>query len=625
MPCRRWSLAAPLVAALMPLLLSPAPAAPTRQLTAVPYDPALSVYVAERGLWLDHSTLRERWGRGECLVAAFGAEEHVTADPETWAQRQINAPTPPFGWAHLEPVTDREMALEFTICDQQRRLGRVVVNDCDSSADPYVAWAGGGGATVTGSCAVAAGSKLFELVAYARGSDAVLLRLGILSPSVDGAVVRLVYAWDVNRGDERDACPVADLSHPGGSPEETEGKVAVGPPQWVQGCAGGNEIRNDGACGYSVAPLHWLRRSQVVHVEAAVAGLSDTESATATSAWQTWEAEQKAAWGDLSQTELALKGAPVPPLSQGVVHFPVRLRPEITALVVFPYQGHPRYADIGAERLQQRAQEQFAAAYGSQTPCRTVARAIADSWTATDVRHYQAGPPAPLGAVWKLVAEESGAPFLSPLSPTVGTALLELCRVVVSSDPFAMPEFELCGGTAVAVLDGTWLDPAPPRPAQTEYSLRFPDDGPDRGRCAAQLPAGWYWLVTAQPNDRGWAAPVPTRVPSPTAPNGWGLHCYETGAMPLEVWCTSSRRPEACQVELQARGVDLKWRPVVVGDTVTQPDGRCVWRWDGLLIGASYRVRARSRGAPDAPWSEWQEFWGSRGSRQIIWLEVPHR
>ena len=608
---------------LVPLLLFPARAAPTRQFTPVPYAPALSVYVAHRGLWFDHSTLRERWGRGESLVAAFGPEEHVTVDPETWAQRQINAPTPPFGWAPLKPVTGRQMALEFTIRDQDRRLGRVVVNDCDTGADPCVVWADGSGAAVTGSCAVAAESKLFELVVYARGSETVLLRLGVLSPSVDGALVRLAYGWNVNRGDPHDDCPVADLSHPGGDPGDTEGKSAVGPPRWVAGCAGGAEVVNNSANAYHVTPRYVLDERQLLRAELGSGGLSSAELSTVARGWQTWEAQQKAATRDWNRTGPFLGNPEVLPFSQGVTHIPVRLRPEIISLIVFPYQGHPRYAEIGSERLLQRAQEQFAAAYGSQAPCKAAAGAIAASWNTVDIRRYQAGPPTPLGDIWQLRAEKAGEPLYSGLSPTLGTALLELRCVRASADPFAMLEPELCGGKAVAVRDGTWLDPPPPRPAQTQYHRTVPDDGPDRGRCPAELPAGWYWLITAQPSDPGWAVTVATRVPSPTAANGWRLQCYEKLAMPLEVWCTTSRGPGACQVEVQANGSDLEWRPVVVGETITQPDGRCVWRWDGLLTGASYRVRARSRGAPDPSWSEWQVFWGSKDTKQIIGLQVP--
>ena len=103
-----------------------------QQLTPVPFDTDVSVYIAHSGTWFRYDTGLEEEAEIEDPVAAFEGKTLVPDEAYDWAWHQINAPRVPRGWTFFSPVERAPMRLRVRLRDKRSRLGQVGVSEVHS-------------------------------------------------------------------------------------------------------------------------------------------------------------------------------------------------------------------------------------------------------------------------------------------------------------------------------------------------------------------------------------------------------------------------------------------------------------------------------------------------------------
>jgi len=575
-----------------------------QELTTVPFDPSLSMYVGHNGTWFNCEAGEEQVAEIEDVVAFFQPWEEVSDDPDVWAEHQVKVPDIPTGWMFFTAVAEQPMALHVIVHDTQNRLGQVVITNRSTGEVVGTLTANEQGYEVAGSIAVDPTWEQFGLQVKARETSATLLKAGADNPGIDKAVaVSLIYGWQPNRGGDHNGgpCPVYGLGPPWGNPASwDDSKQSTGHPAAQGMCAGPVEYVNDSPDELSRRPRYELSDRQIARNTAG-------QAAPGNLADQARQAVQDEI-SDALQAYHSSSGLPalhVVPFSQGIGHWPVVGEGEIRSILYFPFRGDTTQHLQLTPTIKAMAQNQWGAGVPSSGPSYSVVAALEAAWPEEEAKSLKILKPVAVGDIWGLRLITIDAPRSEPRLGIPDPVTFELWADLLPPAPGAAGRM---GGSGTATKDAAWTTPEPPPAMPALRLLVFPGEGESKGLCTVELAKGWKWGATASPGMMmGYSGGTVDPFNVPPEPGMVRIAWHLVKLLCLKVkteYADHTKAPSRVELHQLQGG---QWTLIGGGDTVPQPppNGDQIWTRGIPLDPGAYKIRAQSKeGMQPGPWTE---------------------
>jgi hypothetical protein len=567
--------------------------------TTVPFDEALSVYVAHDGTWLNGSTWEEEEAEIEGPVAAFEAWEEVSDDLDVWVPHQINVPAIPEGWVFFDAVETEAMDLVVLIRDTDNRLGHVEIIHRDTGQPIGILQANPQGAEISGTVPVDPLIEAFNLVVKDPTGQTLMQAPENNPRIVDAVVFSKSFGWEPNCGDEHAPCPANPRTAPYGNPEQLDAdepsKATV--PFTKTACAGGQEFERDAPTIDQVGPKYDLMDKKIL--DKTLVDPMELPGGLQQEALEEIRDQLAAAEAPFLGGNTFLEALVAKPYSRGKAHWKMTVYGEGRALIYFPIRLRTVTKLQLAGELESRADAKWPEALGTHNPSGDWGAKIGVTWTSQDQK--KALPPEPLGNVWALRASSTWDPLALPEESITAPITFELWGDKV--EPDGQPGY--IGGTGTATRDAADVTPPPPMVPPSTVGLTFPWMGESKGRCEVQLAKGWKWKGTGTTGNPAYSSGTvdPFPVPTEVAPR---INVTLQALLRLIVKTIDDQQGQPCAAMIELyKQVGEQWQPLVTGQMTSYDNGEYVWRYGVSHVPpGTYKVRARWPGWPPPPWTE---------------------